>query len=297
MQRALCALLILNKKIPMNPIRSIKKIALQYQLYFKYRDMLAKNKKLKNTESKRCFIIGTGPSVKDQDLLRLKDEDTFVVNSFWNHPQYKEINPKYYVMIDWDIFPVGDQKGNFVSDEVIQKQELLNSCSTKFFFHSFGKEFIEKNGLLQNNRIYYLMNHGVMDEKLKFNIDIEKVITYTKNVIVASIMIAAYMGFEEIYLLGCEHDYLAYPAQKYYEKFPHFFKNPYELSNKKSSSYYIMAVMPYEKHIYNSLILFRNYRLLKEKLSREKPNIKIYNATPNSYLDVFPMVKYEDIIL
>lgn len=281
----------------LNIVRKIKHKIKAKTLAYGYRDTLRRNMALKNSNKGRCFIIGNGPSIKNQDLLKLRNEQTFVVNTFWNHPQYKEINPKYYLIIDPDVFPVGNQNNNFFSDEILQKHELLTSHPTKFFFHTLGKEFVEKNKLFKDNSIYYLLNQGILDDNLRFNIEIDKVIPYTKNVIVAAIIIAAYMGFEEIYLLGCEHDFLAYPSQKHYEKFPHFFKNPYDLSATEKTDYYAMAIMPYEKHIYSSLVLFKNYRLLKEKLAIEKPALKIYNATPNSFLDVFPMVKFEDIKL
>lgn len=282
-------------------IKVIKKIwhkIKKQALIYSYRGVLRRNTGLKNAKAGgRCFILGNGPSLNTQDLKRLANEETFVVNTFWNHPQYKEINPKYHIVIDWDVFPRSGQKNNFFSDELLQKCEFLSSCPTKFFFHAFGKEFIEKKCLLKNNSIYYLLNQGILDDNLRFNIEIDKTIPYTKNVIVAAIMIAIYMGFEEIYLLGCEHDFLAYPQQNHYERFPHFFKNPYDLEKKELTDYYAMAIMPYEKHVYSTLVLFKNYRLLKEKIAKEKPDVKIYNATPNSFLDVFPMVKFEDIVL
>jgi len=279
-----------------NRIRGkIKALSLPYQ----YADVLNRNSELKNIhKEKRCFIIGNGPSIKEQDLLKLRDEQTFVVNSFWNHPQYKEINPKYHVIIDADVFPIDNQKNNFFSKEILKNSELLNSCSTKLFFHAFGKKFVEKNGVFDKNNIYYLLSRGQMGDGSGFNVEIDRIIPNTKNVIVATIIIAAYMGFDEIYLLGCEHDFLAYPSDKHYEKFPHFFDNPYDSkADKNPTDYYAMSVVPYENRIYQAGILFKNYRLLKEKLSKERPDIKIYNATPNSFLDVFPKTSFEDIKL
>ena len=63
------------------------------------------------------------------------------------------------------------------------------------------------------------------------------------------------------------------------------------------TGYYAMSVVPYENRIYQAGILFKNYRLIKEKFSKNRPDIKIYNATPDSFLDVFPMIKFEDIKL
>ena len=55
--------------------------------------------------------------------------------------------------------------------------------------------------------------------------------------------------------------------------------------------------MTYEKNIANILQLFRNYRFFYQKAKKVYPGIQIYNATPNSFLDVFPMINFEDIKL
>ena len=53
--------------------------------------------------------------------------------------------------------------------------------------------------------------------------------------------------------------------------------------------------MSYEDNVAHVLQLFKNYRLLYKKLGRTHPDIKIFNATPNSYLDIFPMIDFKDI--
>jgi hypothetical protein len=61
-------------------------------------DILSKNDILRNRhKGKRCFIIGTGPSIQGQDLSPLCSEICFVLNFFYLHPEYKKISPDYYV--------------------------------------------------------------------------------------------------------------------------------------------------------------------------------------------------------
>src|SRR2546427_473031 len=79
----------------------IRKRYLRYKDFSRNREIIAKNSILAGTKTgKTCFIIGNGPSLKNQDLKLLADKETFVVNSFWLHPEYKYIRPKYYVVID-----------------------------------------------------------------------------------------------------------------------------------------------------------------------------------------------------
>ena len=282
----------MTKKI-LNQIRRARNLYNRYITYYKYKEVLGKNLTLKNKfKGKRCFIIGSGPSIKDQDLLKLAGEETFVCNTFWRHPQYYKINPKNYAGLD----PGPPQlKSNFFKEELAKKEKDLTSLPTRFFFHLDGFcDYFKSVNAFQRNNVYYLHMGGFLKENLNFNIEIDKTIPHVKNVIIGCITIAVYMGFEEIYLLGCEHGFLASPRQFEEE---HFFPGTaYTTSvNEKEREHYAMTIKSYEEQIDQVKILFKNYRLLKAKLAKEKPQVKIYNATPNSFLDVFPFVKFEDI--
>lgn len=261
---------------------------------FKYRPILKKNLELKDSQKgKRCFIIGNGPSIKDQNLLKLSGEQTFVVNTFWNHPQFKEINPKYYIITDTDVFPK-KESDNYWSQELLNKKYIIEgNPETKMLLNILGKDTIEKNDIYPQNKKYYLVLGGYFNENGRFNIRIDETIPHTKNVIITCLIAAAYMGFEEIYLLGCEHDFLAHPNLYSWKHF--YEEEKINIHDKKDQEYFRLAKPSYEAQIDQVKTLFRNYRLLKTKLSVERPKIRIFNVTPNSFLDVFPMVKFEDI--
>lgn len=278
--------------------RSIDKFIKPILLERKYRPTLKKNLVLRDSQkAKRCFILATGPSIQQQDLIRLKDEHTFMLNTFWQHPDYVRINPKYYVVVDTYNFPTTDNRGSAWVQDLIDRNKVVSTCNTKLFFNIAGEKFIAEQKLFSQNEIYYLAFNRFFTDDLKFNIEIDKVLPNVKNVVIACIMTAAYMGFEKIYLLGCEHDFLAHPSQLHYQGFQHFYKTNYSAESKEDVQQYALDVMSYERHIDHTKILFKNYRLLKEKLMREKPNVKIFNATPGSFLDVFPFVQYEAIAL
>ena len=280
-----------------NVFRKIRNKINLVKLYRKHQTVLDKNKFLKDSQAgKRCFVLGNGPSLRNQDLVKLKDEHTFVTNTFWLHPQYKEINPKYYIIVDDEVFDAPDGQGEGWTDELIKHSALINSLPTKLFFHINGKKTVKNNDLFPSQEIYYLAFAGFFKENLRFNIDLSRILPYPKNVIVATLITASYMGFEEIYLLGCDHSELAVPSQQYYEGFKHFHKNmEYDTNDPEQIKKYALDIFSYETHMYHYQTLFRNYRLLKEKLKKERSAVKIFNATPNSFLDVFPFVNFEDI--
>src|SRR5258706_13694413 len=61
------------------------------------RRLLLKNRALKDIHSgKRCFVIGNGPSLREQDIRPLAREITFAANSFFEHEHVDIVRPTYY---------------------------------------------------------------------------------------------------------------------------------------------------------------------------------------------------------
>ena len=135
----------------------------------------------------------------------------------------------------------------------------------------------------ETSPLYYFCQFGSFKESQKYNLDLDKVIPLVSNVILGALIIAVYLGFEEIYLLGCEHSFLVHAgkaeAERFYKLNRHAFTNTRNHSN--------------ERRLGSVHRLFKEYRLFSQKISS---SIKIYNLTPTTYLDVFPLKKYEAII-
>lgn len=264
----------------------------QYKELKAYQNILEKNSIFtKSKNGKTCFIIGNGPSVADQDLTKLANQETFVMNSFWRHPQYKTINPKYFlgVSLPHDL----NSKESLIWNQDFNGANPVISTvpETKLFFSNKAKEFIEANNLFKNNPIHYILQRGFIEKDLNFNMDPTKPFPFTKNTVLLSLLLAVHMGFEKIYLLGCEHDFLAHPSYRAYTDFKHFYAEPASFIPESWQN------PRYENAIYGGLKLFQNYRFFKERITRDFPQVEIYNATPESFLDIFPFVKFEDLKL
>lgn len=270
---------------------------------FRDRKILSKNLELKNKYvGRRCFIVGAGPSIDNIDLPRLNSEYTFVVNEFDKNNQYRLLAPKFHIIADnysegipeyWlERFKAKDRN-------IPQKTTIITGIG--------AIPIVNKYGLFKKHRIYYVGTQGIFSNNIPFNINLDRYVPNPKNSILMCVMVAVWMGFNEIYLLGCEHNFLAQP----------FGKNK-TLSFSHSRNYYDVELMGlengsdeilkkylrpkemsanYENNIANTLQLFKNYRLFYAKARQTYPDLKIFNATPNSFLDVFPVINFEDIKL
>lgn len=260
---------------------NIKQISWRIKRKFQHlidRRILRSNAKYKNQYAgKRCFILGSGPSIKDQDLTKLRDEWTFAMNTFCMHKQYDQIHPKFYVIFHSEYLR-GDKTSieflNTLSSKIHEDTILVLPLKTKRLFESLN--------VLPKNKKIYIYVRGFMEKEKPDGFNITRAVPSPMSVSVMCLIVALYMGFDPIYLMGLEHNWLAIPPKM---DFPHF-SDSYsgQFLHRDSSE-------TYEQNCWTSYLLFRNYRLLSKSTKS-----KIINLTPTSYLDTFPFDKYENII-
>ena len=269
-------------------------------LSWKHRDLLNKNKALRGSyQGKRCFLVGGGPSVKELDLSLLKNEYTFVMAEFDKNPQYQTLNPKFHILSDSTYFTEGESEH---WNEMFENKDKNAGPDTTFFINLGAKEYIDKRRLFPNHKYRYIGTQGIISEYFDFNIELDKYLPWPKNSVLLCMMIAVYLGFKEIYLLGCEHNFLCFNiGQGRAISYSHSYDDKLSKIDVTDDEAVKKVAVPrdltmnYEDNIAHVLQLFKNYRLFYKKVKKEYPNVKILNATPNSYLDVFPNIKFEDI--
>lgn len=242
------------------------------------------NYELRDSErGNRCFIVGTGSSIKQQDLKLLKDEIVMGVSGLYNHEDIKIINPKYYVNP-----PIFKSHSHYYEDEkfisyLSDMDNELNDSAIMFFDIS-DRQIIEFNSLFSNKKIYWKSYYSWNETEIN-RIDLHKM-PGIFSVSESAIQIALYLGFDKIYLLGFDHDWFnglfnyAYDIKKARK---HFQETAEEVSKKHS----IDSEFQMRRHAF----IFNKYK----KLYALKKNIYNANANQNSYVDTFPKVKFESL--
>lgn len=250
----------------------------------RYKISVKENEKIRNIyEGKRCFIIGNGPSLASQDLKKLRDEYIFAVNNFFMTELFDEINPFGYVVADPALFDGSDYSIEWLT-KLDQKSKKPN-----LFFPVSAAKTIKKYNMFQNGNVFHLDMSGKFHEApSKFNLDLTKTVPGAQTVIIMAIMVAAHMGFNKIYLLGCDSDWAKYPSAKGY--LPHFYNDKNIDTNQETC---MRQDWMYENVLDAALVIFKSYRLLNNAL-RQK-NVHVLNATNGGFLDMFERVDYEVI--
>ena len=245
------------------------------------RKVLKRNEVFLNKhKEKPGFVIANGPSLANQDIVRLKNQITFVVSGFWKHDATLLFQPTYYSLFDKNFF-----KNSYASN-IFYKNLNERIYDSTFFVPLYrGYDAIHKHKFLPLEKTFYIASLG----NHALNNDLTKVVQGFGSVSAFALSQAIYMGCNPIYLLGFDHDYLANRGVD-----RHFYVGG-TLPEHELTNIPLGERNPYYDGMKANMALWENYIRLKK--FAESKDIKIFNATGGGYLDVFEAIKYEEIKL
>jgi len=211
-------------------------------------------------KDERCFMVGTGPSLTEEKLEMIRKEIVFGTNT-----SYKLFfKYAYYCISDKNVWKR-------------HKFPILRENTTLLLSGHAGRDYL-KNKEKYKNKIYGepavfkdlgdIKRNGWQDKNIKHG-------TYWGDTIMVDLclQVAYWMGFKDVYLLGCDCDYSVkehFDGEKY----------GFDKKTNRSPEYW-------EK-------VFAAYKEIKKVYDKE--GRKIYNATPNGNLNLFERVNLEDIV-
>lgn len=162
------------------------------------KEILQKNKKLKGIgQGKRAFLLATGPSIRQENLRVLADEDCFSLSNFFLHNDIEIIKPKFQFFAPYHKPLILE---NYVEWLNFFDQKL--STETKVFLGHTTKRIVEDFNLFPARKIYYLYlsRYPSLGE-----VDITKPLLSPQSIPLMVLPVLIYMDYKEIYLLGCDH--------------------------------------------------------------------------------------------
>lgn len=249
--------------------------------------LLEKNKIFKDKhKGESIFILGSGHSIKTQDLKLLKGKIVMTQNHFHAHEDIDIIDPLYHVVV-----PKFHPK-SFDKDWIdwLQSMEAKLPKKTQFFFGKNTHDMVEDNTGL-GDRSHYVESgyHSMVMNKAK--IDLTKRIMNVPTVITQCITIALYMGFEKIYLMGFDLDQL-FQLSKGRDNVRFYGHSQITANEAEKKLEDAMSTNGVE--FFNFWGIWKQLNLLKEYA--EANGQQIINATNGGILNVYERQQFEQII-
>ncbi len=235
-------------------------------------------------KGERCFIVANGPSALSQDLTRLRGETVFSVSNGYLHRGYEVMRPRYHCVPQLTYGTVTEQ------DALAWFTEMHAHIGGAELFLSLTEEpLVRTHGLFAGRTIRYLALQESFDQLRERSIpDLCKLVPGVQSVPVMALMIAMYMGFREIFLLGVDHDHFRTGEYRY----------AFEPKAVKGKDLSVGADGKVITSLYDDFQamakLWREYRVLREIAAEN--GVRIVNASAGGALDEFPRVKLEDVL-
>lgn len=225
-------------------------------------------------KGKKCFLIGSGPSLKIEDLTALHNNRDYVsiaCNSLFKAYEFTDWRADLYCIADNGVFTsVGERVMN------VQKDKPIFVCESVY-------DIINREN---RDKVIPVRVKANTDypERRRFSPDAGKYVYRFGSVLYFMIQLAVYLGFSEIYLLGCDCNYS-------YTK-----KADGTIEKTGEKDYFLPGYEERKGHqpINQFEIVMPDYDEARRYC--DKNNIKIFNATRGGKLESFVRVDFDALV-
>lgn len=259
-------------------------------------------KDIKSMDS--LIILGNGPSLQSdlqnhQDFLLHKD--LICVNHFPKTQLYELLKPSIFITGAPDLW-LDDIEDRFVN----QSKELFDSLNKKTTWplalfipfeakkHQRWQDQLTKN---PNIQIIYYNNIPIEGWNIIKNWAFKKNIGMPRphNVMIPALMIAISLGYRSVYLLGADHSWLqeisVTESNEVLINQKHFYDQEYSKGQPLDKRGKGKRTLP--ELLYKFMTAFKSYFEIRRY--SEYRDVKIWNATKNSFIDAFDRIDLKEI--
>ncbi|MDL2288184.1 hypothetical protein LJC32_02250 [Oscillospiraceae bacterium OttesenSCG-928-F05] len=232
----------------------------------------------------RCFLIGNGPSLREQDLEKLFENGdlSFGCNHIKNIYDKTHWRPNY--LMASDPYLIAEHIEKIASTQADAK---FLPYLDQIFENSKAAEATMKKG---GGEVYYFdsIHRPSRPAEIQFSDNPAKALYDSTTVMYLMLQMAVYMGFSQIYLLGVDNSPPPLNgAPNSQNPSAHFYadkKGEAERSANKFASFVSGAAASLTEHSYREA----------ERYSRAH-GCRIYNATRGGLLEIFERVEFDTL--
>lgn len=226
---------------------------------------------IKDTQKgNRCFIVCNGPSLTPEDLDLIKNEYSFGFNRIYYMFDKTSWRPSFYMSVDKDVI-------------LMNNREIPQIDVSVKFLDSYAQKRVNN----RPNMHFMFCRDGFLvrpytNKNIHFSSDFSKGYCDGGTVTYVAIQLAVYMGFEEIYILGADHNYSTYRKA-----------NGKTYTNDNVENYFkgLKSTRITEVDIDRTTSA---YMIANDECKKRK--IRIFNATRGGKLEVFERINLEDVL-
>ena len=226
--------------------------------------------------------MGNGPSLNQMDLGLLAGESVWGANRCYLLFERIDWRPAFYVSVDKRVVP----------DIAQEIAALFRELTQTLFF--FPVEFRERGLLPSAPNVYWYREVDIDETDLPdgtFSRDAAQFVTTVRTVTVAAMQLAAFLGFNPIYLIGCDTSYsIPSTARSEGDSGEKLVSTEDDDPNHFDPSYFGKGRKWHNPHVERMIFHYEQARKVCDAMG-----VEVYNATVGGKLEVFPRVDYRTL--
>jgi hypothetical protein len=275
----------LRKFIP--PVVSRRLYHLEAATYWRQLPLVRRNRELRGRYvGDRCFVLGNGGSLRKMDLAPLASEKVITVNRFVTNFQryFPFISSFAHAMIDPSLFD-----GRVDGYETLKAIGSWPNPETMFFlpaaYSNVIRQHVPETAKVDVRYVLYsgrFSAPGPDTTHPMHPIDLAYIVPGSETVACVALLVAIYLGFSDIYLVGCDIDYLSnvVDVNPLRARVAHFYDEGHDIYDYP---------FDYGDFCLSTWRSFDSFKFLQSKLA---PGQRIWNAGVGGMLDVFPRAEF-----
>ena len=215
----------------------------------------------------RGFVIGNGPSLRTEDLDRLKGEVCIASNKIYLAFKDTQWRPRYLTCVDklvWSKIQC-DLTGLF--DDIV----TINTVAVR---------------LAAINVVVARHLGGHDSDSDGFSLDCRRGVYGGRTVTFTNLQLAAHLGLNPIYLIGCDH---------YYQGESSAAKDGSVVTHASGSNHFAADYRVAGEMVNSAPIEEMNQAFLVARRVSSSHHIQIMNATRGGHLEAFPRVAFDGL--
>ena len=231
-----------------------------------------------------CYILATGPSLATIDITKFTNKVTIGVGSIFKHPDTTAFPPTYYIDTP-NHAPFGFEyiQKNLDLVDTVSKGRTICLLGYTPYVYSYANLFQKMPDLWRSNYFFVDYTRGLhIDSCVRSGFrdsmwDLCGAPFLPRTVLYSAIQLASYLGCKNIYLLGCDHDYIKNFEGALHR---HFYKEEADPNSLAHESLFTS-----ERWYYEYYRRWRGFRIMRDYLKRK--GRRVVNLCESSMIDVF----------
>lgn len=229
----------------------------------------------------RCFIMGNGPSLNKMDLSLFANEYVWASNRAYLLFDRLQWRPKFYVAVDTRVVP----------DNANEINSLVNKIPEMVFF--FPQDFFYNRVLNSEKNVYWYKEIQLSETNLPYSMfssNPSEFVYSVRSVTIAMLQLAVFLGFNPIYLIGCDTSYVLPETVQFEGGNRDLIISSGADPNHFDSTYFGKGKKWHEPHVDRMIFQYDQAK----KVCDEK-GVRVMNATIGGNLEVFPRIDYLEL--